>query len=451
MSRIVRRKSLLALAAVPLAVAPFPLAAARPGATQEAILASPEQDEAETLALELMEHPDVKAIQAGLRDQLRATEIGRTRDGAATIERAVECLTNSLIFKEVASYRATPYFVWATEDTPRDWRGRHVPCVGTAGDNPDNIYRSTMIEGGVRYEVTGRLDPRHRATQFIVQLGPGEPGFAPNLATAGSEAVTVLGAFTDRDLAVAPDGGFRFTIGGPTGAAKHVVTPPGPVSIGFRDTMADWNQSPARVAIRRLDAGGPAPFDRDELRRRVVGRLGDYVRRWSEFAKYGFGGLQPNTHNQPTGREGAWGFVMGLRFRLAEDEAVAVTIARGGAEYLGFQVVDPWTIAADATKNLTSLNLAQSAPDRDGNYTYIIAPRDPGVANWLDTTGLHDGFGIVRWQATPAGATSAGLLRGFRVIKLADAAKLPGIARITPRQRQAQLGKRAAEWANRLR
>ena len=73
------------------------------------------------------------------------------------------------------------------------------------------------------------------------------------------------------------------------------------------------------------------------------------------------------------------------------------------------------------------------------------------MANWLDTSGLHDGFGIVRWQATPADQTSDGLVRTFRIIKLEEAAKLPGIARITPKQRQAQLEKRAREWASRLR
>jgi hypothetical protein len=27
-----------------------------------------------------------------------------------------------------------------------------------------------------------------------------------------------------------------------------------------------------------------------------------------------------------------------------------------------------------------------------------VAPKDPGVANWLDTTGLHEGTLFVRWQ-----------------------------------------------------
>ena len=447
------RKAIPALGALAVASLAVPIAAATAPAptAPEPILGTPEQDAAENLVLELLQHPDIKAIQVSLREQLRNTDIGRTRDGAATADRAVDCMTASMMFHVVSQFQPKPYFVWATEDTPRDWRGRQVPCVGTAGDNPDNIYRSTNLEGGVRYEVTGRLDPRRRATQFILQLGKGEGSIAPNMATAGSEVVQVLGAFDDQKMQIAPDGSFRLTIGGESGAPDHVVTPPGPISIGFRDTMSDWNQEPARIAIRRLDPGSAPVLSKDEIRRIAVGRLGDYVRNWSQYATYGFGGLKPNTHSQPNGRAGGWGFVMGIRYQLAEDEVAVVTIAKGQARYTGFQVVDPWTIASDARKFQTSLNNTQATPDRDGNYTYVISPTDPGVANWLDTTGLRDGFGIVRWQAVPASMTNEGLMRGFRVIKLADVAKLPGVARVTPKQRQAQLEKRAKEWANRLR
>jgi hypothetical protein len=48
-------------------------------------------------------------------------------------------------------------------------------------------------------------------------------------------------------------------------------------------------------------------------------------------------------------------------------------------------------------------------------------------------------------------AKPGGLLKIVRVIKLADAAKLPGIALSTQRQRAGQLARREREWANRLR
>jgi hypothetical protein len=353
--------------------------------------------------------------------------------------------------KEISTYRTRPALIWGTEDTPRDWRGRQVPCVGTAGDNPDNIYRSAVIDGSGQYEVAGRFNASHRASQLIIQLGTSEPGVAPDLTKAGSEAVEVLAAFDDKKISVADDGTFKFTFGGKRDGPNHVELPAGLISVGFRDSMADWTQQPVRLVLRRLDSGKPARFSNDELRTRIHGRLGDYVQKWSVYPTVAFGGLKPNTHSDPVGRSGGWGFVAGLRFSLALDEAVAVTISRGQAKYLGFQVVDPWTIAGDARRSLTSLNRAQATPDLDGNYTFVIAPKDPGVANWLDTEGLHDGFGIIRWQATPSDMSNQGLFHAFRVIKLADARTLPGIVTITPDMRKLQLEKRAREWANRLR
>ena len=67
------------------------LAASEVNAPPQPILGTPEQDESEQLVIELLQHPDVKAIQASLREQLRATEIGRTQYGAATADRAVDC------------------------------------------------------------------------------------------------------------------------------------------------------------------------------------------------------------------------------------------------------------------------------------------------------------------------------------------------------------------------
>jgi hypothetical protein len=71
------------------------------------------------------------------------------------------------------------------------------------------------------------------------------------------------------------------------------------------------------------------------------------------------------------------------------------------------------------------------------------------VANWLDTAGLHQGLAIMRWQGVPKDMTNQGLVRDFRVIKHADLAKMPELARITSGQRQATLAKRARGYANR--
>ncbi|MBI3692800.1 MAG: hypothetical protein HY239_19615, partial [Mycolicibacterium aromaticivorans] len=48
----------------------------------------------------------------------------------------------------------------------------------------------------------------------------------------------------------------------------------------------------------------------------------------------------------------------------------------------------------------SSLNGFQAEPDDDGVVRYVVAARDPGVPNWLDTTGLPKGFLSFRWTYT---------------------------------------------------
>jgi hypothetical protein len=75
------RMSITALGVIALVSMSGPLAASEASPPPKPILGTPEQDESEQLVLELLQHPDVKAIQASLNEQLRATEIGRTKGG----------------------------------------------------------------------------------------------------------------------------------------------------------------------------------------------------------------------------------------------------------------------------------------------------------------------------------------------------------------------------------
>src|SRR3546814_757516 len=68
--------------------------------------------------------------------------------------------------------------------------------------------------------------------------------------------------------------------------------------------------------------------------------------------------------------EGGWGYIGGRRFKLADDEALMVTTKDGGADSIGFQVTDPWTLRPETVPRLPSLNKTQAIPHPDGSYTY---------------------------------------------------------------------------------
>ena len=54
----------------------------------------------------------------------------------------------------------------------------------------------------------------------------------------------------------------------------------------------------------------------------------------------------------------------------------------------------------DYANHVVSLSGHQEEPDVDQVTRNVIAHDDPGVANWLDTTGLERGFVTFRWTYT---------------------------------------------------
>ena len=95
----------------------------------------------------------------------------------------------------------------------------------------------------------------------------------------------------------------------------------------------------------------------------------------------------------------------------------------------------------------SSLSSVQSAPNADGSYTFVIASRDPGVRNWVDTAGLHEGSLFIRWQKLPQPLNPGGnAVREVKVVKLSDlAAALPADAqKVTSKERKKLLLERAA-------
>jgi len=65
---------------------------------------------------------------------------------------------------------------------------------------------------------------------------------------------------------------------------------------------------------------------------------------------------------------------------------------------MGFHLANLWGESLDFANHQSSLNGFQVEPDPDGVLRYVVAHRDPGVPNWLDTTGHPEGFLTPRWS-----------------------------------------------------
>ena len=124
-------------------------------------------------------------------------------------------------------------------------------------------------------------------------------------------------------------------------------------------------------------------------------------------------------------------------YDLADDEALIVeTPIPPHVGYWSLILTNELYETTDWYNNQSSLNDAQAVVDSDGVFRAVVSARDPGVANWLDTSGYPRGAIQGRWFATDERPTPT-----TRLVKVGDVGgALPaGTAMVTPSERDAVL------------
>ena len=144
-------------------------------------------------------------------------------------------------------------------------------------------------------------------------------------------------------------------------------------------------------------------------------------------------------------------YIMG-KFELADDEALVLDVHLGGAKYFIAPITNIWGTTNEIVHRNGSLNSAQSKPNADGTYTFVVSVADPGVHNWIDPDGMREGLMTLRWAEFEGGRPSPQLGVQSRIVKLAElAGSVPkDTAFLTPDGRRNQLAERAASYAWRL-
>ncbi|WP_239806703.1 hypothetical protein [Croceicoccus hydrothermalis] len=403
-------------------------------------LYTPDQEAVEKLALRLIERADVRAAREQARHGMLADPTAATVDGNLALDRALNQWVLGLAMREANGDTADPRVVWNVSNPPRRWFGHVYHGAAVAVDNPDNFNREIPIDGEGHYRIDLRFSADPPQFSVVIEMEPDHhAGLGHN-----------IGALTLQDLRPHCDseGRVSVTVGPKRGGPLHLQSRPGRIQIYTRDSQCDWNQLPAEVSVERLDP--PADWQarsEDEIAATIIADMPAWVRFWRGFKDDFLGFPEPNRLVGPNGRDGNWGYLAGGRFALGDDEALLITLDPADSYYTGFQITDPWTIAPDPMLRLASLNKAQVTPNADGTVTYVLALADPGVANWIDTCGLHEGWMLTRWQGVPADADLASMIREVRLTTINE---LPeGIPTIDLAGRRRQIATRAQAFARR--
>ncbi|AFC50007.1 hypothetical protein [Mycobacterium intracellulare] len=404
-------------------------------------VATASQHEQELAALELIEHPTVKAAYRTVAE----TWLGRAKASDAMRERFDDAFAEVMFSAAMWSSnqdKLRPKVSCITR-LAHPVNGRRIPGSRWGIDNPDSVYRVIPISGDERYEIHGRVG-EHRMTENYFTL------WDANMGT-----VDVLNG---RTMRVDSDGSFTITVDSEpaNGRPNHVRSTPAAHEFYIRDVLLDWGRDdPNHLEVQRLGAPASTPARTLDEQAEATAAMMDYFANFTGKLSHGVYKMPANQFNLAWSADkiGAMRnqvYVMG-RLDLGPDEAFVVDLNDGGAEYFTVPLSNVWGTTLELVDRTGSLNKAQSVPNQDGTYTYVISPVDPGVANWIDSDGLREAILTLRMAEFGENGPREDLGARGRVVKLDRLdAEVGHLERVSPQQRAAQLAERRKGYLRRL-
>ncbi len=349
-------------------------------------------------------------------------------------------------------------------DDPKLPTFRHALQVVNKGtiDNPDAIYFFAGIDGQHSYVIrgeAGRKPPQYLIFEVTSGCMAGDTGSLTELRP-GIKART--GDLDSTEIEVDDAGNFEILLAPerPSGHSGNFISThrrtkrPHPdqadgsldryaTYVSGRQLFYDWaNEEPVHLTIERIDAQIPAAYG-PEVAAEQVRRFGELVRGqmhfWNEFntvlletygKRDGSDGERfmprnkfnaPNAASAATGGGQSTNIYAGGVYELKPDEVLIVeTRVPVEPQYTGIALANLWGESLDFANHQCSLNGFQSEIDSDGVTRYIIAHRDPGVPNWLDTTGHPEGFMSPRWSYSQTPPTERWPTVSAKKVKFAE-------------------------------
>jgi hypothetical protein len=313
--------------------------------------------------------------------------------------------------------------------------------------SPDFRYYWTAIDGARTYRIWGR---RGTTKWLDIQAQRGWWGDADQ---------SNLGNWDVDDFQLGPDGGFEIIASPDRHDGNWISLDPDAHNICLlvRDIWDDWeNDIGAEIHIELLDPQScdSVFLDEAEVEKRLR-KIGFQTRYSVQTFLASMDRIEANA-----GRNRFWAppsdtsigfnpkacYYLAI-YDLAPDEALIIETELPNARYWSLQMGNNFMQTTDYRFHQSSLNNNQARRDTDGKVRLVVAGRDPGVPNWIDTAGLQQGFMQWRWYLSdrfPKPDT-----RKVRIEAVRNHLP-PDTPVVSPQQRLADLDRRRALVGRRL-
>jgi len=283
---------------------------------------------------------------------------------------------------------------YADPDFPALRRLAHE-TVKIGADNPDNVYLSATVAGDRDYLIKGK-----RGTIAYFSIG----SKANRYAIDGTMSST--GELNDSTLEIRPDGTFEIIASATPKPGNWLPMAADTTLLVVRQSYLDHaSESPGDYTIERI--GGPkappplqAPALNEALQKAAMGVMGTafIFAQWTELFMTRPNEL-PDWGQEMFQRAGGDPDIFYLHgyWKLEADEAWVIETRVPDCPYWNFQLNNWWMESLDYRFHRIWVNKHGAKLNPDGTITLVVAPRDPGFGNWIDTAGHDRGTALLRW------------------------------------------------------
>ncbi|WP_343598760.1 hypothetical protein [Mycobacterium sp.] len=293
--------------------------------------------------------------------------------------------------------------------------------------NPDDQYSPLTIDSAATYVVT--VDP-----------GPGtqDLSFAPESGNGVTTDYTNLAGGLDLSHATPnADGTYSIILSStePSGNSANWVDTAGADKVIVRDTLGNWALPHDNISVQELgvSATTSSPTLSDSQISSILSTLAASITTENASGTYfgtqnSLGTIADNTftpiaetfkyHDGPllAGQQSSLG-----HFSLEPGQALIVKAPDIQSAYSSIMIGNDFAQTAPYATVQGSLNDTQAFHDPSGFTYYVISSQDPGVANWIDDSGLSSGDVVLRWQGITGSIPTDSVTA--EVVPIADVAK----------------------------
>ena len=267
--------------------------------------------------------------------------------------------------------------------------------IKMGADNPDNHYLNAQISGKFEYHIRGKRNSIHYFGLFT-QNG--------NYGTTGG--LTPCGVLEDGELLVNKDGTFEVILSKERKGSNWLKIEDDSSLLMVRQTYLDINKEiPVEMTIKAIGAGIRPEGVTSQQIVEGLGTASLFVAGapmlFSKWAR----DFQKHTNRLPLFDPAISNAAGGdaniiyyhSHWKLGKNQALIIQTQIPDCDTWNFQLNNYWMESLDYRYFNICINSHSAHPNADGTVTIVVAHRDPGHNNWIETAGHDEGTMCWRW------------------------------------------------------